>query len=110
MEHLGMLSLIYEVNGNYPLVMTNIAIENDHRNSGFPHKQMVDLSMFFWTRLTGRVGFMVIRTAGLPDMAFIFSSMGDGMATPTCSGCIPNVGVELGLWWRYTIWDHIIIL
>jgi len=23
----------------YPLVMTNIAIENDHRNSGFSHKQ-----------------------------------------------------------------------
>ena len=23
--------------GTYPLVMTNIAIENDHRNSGFSH-------------------------------------------------------------------------
>ena len=24
-------------NGDYPLVMTNIAIEHDHKNSGFSH-------------------------------------------------------------------------
>jgi hypothetical protein len=24
--------------GDYPLVMTNIAIENDHRHSGFTHE------------------------------------------------------------------------
>jgi hypothetical protein len=29
----------------YPLVMTNIAIENDHRNSGIFPLKMVDLSM-----------------------------------------------------------------
>ena len=28
-------------NGDYPLVMTNIAIENGHRNSEFFHKKMV---------------------------------------------------------------------
>jgi hypothetical protein len=26
-------------NGIYPLVMTNIAIENGHRNSGFTHEK-----------------------------------------------------------------------
>ena len=42
----------------YPLVMTNVAIENDHRNSGFSHEkwwfsivmlnyQMVNLCVFF---------------------------------------------------------------
>jgi len=29
----------------YPLVMTNIAIENGHRNSGFSHEKWVDLSI-----------------------------------------------------------------
>ena len=28
-------------NGDYPLVMTNIAIENGHRNSGFSHEKWV---------------------------------------------------------------------
>ena len=26
-----------DFNGMYPLVMTNVAIENGHRNSGFTH-------------------------------------------------------------------------
>ena len=28
------------VQSPYPLVMTNIAIENDHRNSGFSHEKL----------------------------------------------------------------------
>ena len=29
----------WDINGIYPLVMTNIAIENGHRNSGFSHEK-----------------------------------------------------------------------
>ena len=32
----------------YPLEMTNISIENDHRDSGFSHQKWVDLSTAMW--------------------------------------------------------------
>ena len=31
----------------YPLVMTNVAIENDHRNSGFSQLEHGDFPYFF---------------------------------------------------------------
>ena len=31
------IGIQWDINGIYPLVKFNVAIENDHRNSGFSH-------------------------------------------------------------------------
>ena len=50
---MGFYSDLMGYNGIYPLVMTNIAIENGHRNSGFSHeKWWFSIVMLIYQRVT----------------------------------------------------------
>ena len=42
---ISLYNITGETHNVYPLVMTNVAIENGHRNSGFVPLKMVDLSI-----------------------------------------------------------------